>query len=271
MLVFSVRNEVEQKLRSFDQRVRSQVPFATAKALTRTAYAVRDAERAEVAAVFDRPTPWTLNSMVVKAATKVSQQAAVTFKDPRAKGTPYERALAHQITGGTREWKRFELALRRIGALPDGMAAVPGQTATMDSYGNMSRGQIVQILAYLQAFGEQGYRANMSGKGRARLERRGRSAAGFATIGGVAYFVSRGPGNWFGRGAWKEGRAQHLPPGVWAKSGTHGARVRPVLMFVRRPSYSPRWRFDEIAARVAAERFTIEFNAALSSAVASAR
>lgn len=266
MLTFSVKSDIEAGVRNLNARVLRQIPFATAKALTKTAQAVREAERGEMASVFDRPTPWTLNSLFVKPANKVTLSAEVAFKGPAAKGTPYDRALAHHIRGGTREWKRMELALKRLGVLPPTWAAVPGDAARLDAYGNMSRGQIVQILSYLQAFGEQGYKANMGAKGRARLAKR----TG-ARIGGVEYFVSRGPGQWFGGRSWKNGRSQHLPAGVWAKTGTHGVKASPVLMFVSLPSYRVRWRFYEVGQRVASATFPVEFQKSIAEAMASAR
>ena len=50
------------------------------------------------------------------------------------------------------------------------MGIVPGDAATLDQNGNMSAGQIVQIMSWFKAFGEQGYQANMRDGGR-RLAR----------------------------------------------------------------------------------------------------
>lgn len=271
MLSFVVKDDIERVVRQVASRVERQVPFATAKALTRTAQSVRDEERAHMASVFDRPTPWTLNSLFVRSATKANLQAEVSFKEPGSKGTDPSRVLRHHIRGGSREWKRFELALKRIGVLLPTWAAVPGEGAKMDAFGNMSRGQIVQLLSYLQAFGEQGYRANITERGRSRLARRGRTEGGYSRIGGVEYFVSRGPGQWFGAGSWKHGRVQHLAPGVWARSGMWGGNIKPVLMFVPMPSYTARFKFYEVAQRTVSERFPVEFEQALRSAMETAR
>ena len=40
---------------------------------------------------------------------------------------------------------------------------------------------------------------------------------------------------------------QYTAPGIWAASGTHDVEVKPVLMFVRTPSYKPRISMDAIA------------------------
>ena len=49
-------------------------------------------------------------------------------------------------------------------------------------------------------------------------------------------------------------RTAHLSPGIWAASGTGGADVRPVLMFVRPGrGYQPRFDMDKVAKRADAE------------------
>ena len=58
------------------------------------------------------------------------------------------------------------------------------------------------------------------------------------TIRGRVYFVSKGITG-----------GSSLPPGIWAKSGTHGAEVKPVLMFVRRATYVQRIDLDRVVER----------------------
>ena len=161
----------------------------------------------------------------------------------------------------------------RIGVLPAGMAAVVPRDASwaarIDRYGNLSQGQIVQLLAYFQAFGEQGYKANMNDAGRGKLAKMkgGAGGKGFRRIGGVVYFVSRGKGNWFGNCSWRNGRMQHLPPGIWAKRGIHGVDVAPVLMFVRRGNYRKRIDLQAIGNEVVAKEFNKDFNEALTNEI----
>lgn len=228
--------------------VQDQIPFATALALTRIAQDVKQAEIDTLPRVFDRPTPYTMNSVFMRPATKRELEAEVWLKDRRAtfKGTPATEYLAPNVYGGDRSRKRMELALQRVGLLPAGMIAVPGAGANLDGYGNMARGEIVRILAWVGAFGEQGYSANMTAKSRARLakgsEKRG--------VRGVEYFASRGPGNWFGARSWRQGRMQHLAPGIYKRTKFgFGQSIEPVLMFVRAPAYSKRFPFFEIAQR----------------------
>ena len=250
------------------KRLQTAIDKAASVAVNESAKKIRHATIQEFDKKFDKSTPFTKRSMRVKEwATPAKLSATVELRDDNP---AWRRSLAHQFTGGSRQWKKSEAALMRVGILPAGMAAIPAKSSwaiRLDPYGNMSPGQIVQILAYFQAFGEQGYKANMDARGRAKLAKMRGGAAGSGrgarSIGGVVYFVSRGKGNWFGGGSWAGGRMQHLPPGIWAKRGTHGADIAPVLMFVRRPTYRQRIDLLAIGTEVVGEEIQKDFSAAL--------
>lgn len=273
MIQVSVKDNLDKVSRQLDDLARRQLPFATARALTRTALEVRDAEKREMGRVFDRPTRWTMNSLYVKPATKQSLSARVWLKDSAHKGTPADKYLAPEITGGSRAVKRFERAFQAAGIMPKGTVAVPGPGARLDASGNVARGQIVQLLAYFKAFSEQGYKANMDDAGRAKLAKRSGagSRSGYATIGGVEYFVSRGRGHWQGRGSWRHGRSQHLPAGIWARRGIHGSDIVPVMLFVRSATYRKRFPFFEVAHQTINRRFNALFGQSIAQAIAQAR
>lgn len=248
MLRINVSNnfaKVAAKLRTDSEK---QVKHAAAVALTRTAQAVQSDIKDEMRKVFDRPTAWTMNSLYVRPATKHKLEARVWLKDDAFKGTPASRYLSPQIYGGERKLKRFEKSLQNAGLLPPGMYAVPGQAAQLDAHGNMSKAQIVQIMAYLRAFGQQGYKANMTDAGRARMQAKR----------GVGYFVGR-PG---GKG----------PLGVWARfQFASGSAVKPVAIFVKAPKYKGRLRFFDVANRAIDARLEEEFHRALRQALSSMR
>lgn len=240
------------------REAREQVPIATAMALTWTGRDVRDAERRSMATTFDRPVPYTLNSLFLKPATKRDLTARVWVKDDRAgSGTPATKYLVPEIEGGRRSMKGFEAMLQRIGALPAGWRAVPGEGADIDQHGNMRRGQITQILSYLRAFSEQGYSANITDKKKARM------AAGTKSKRGVAYFVSRGK---------LRDSTRHLAAGIWRRTsfGGLGSALTPVLVFVPRVQYAKRWDFYGIADREIAAKFGGNFDQAYRQAVATA-
>jgi hypothetical protein len=241
---------LEEALRNLDQAAREQIPFATARALTRTAQRAQAATYAEMRRVFDRPTPFTLSALRVSPAAKARLEAAVQVKDEATKATTAIKAIGHQMTGGPRWWKRSEGALRRLGLLAEGENAVPAAGAKLDAFGNMSRGQIVQILSWFQAFGEQGYRANTS------AESRTKKARGTARTRGVGYYYRRdAPGR-----------------GVYMRVQTgFGSAIKPVLLFVRRANYTKRLDMPAVVARTVDEQFAREFAQAFREAMQSAR
>lgn len=199
------------------------------------AFDVRGDYQQEMLANFDKVTPYILKSIWVERATSGRPQATVYPRYNGGKGVDPGKVLAAEVRGGARRSKRFEIALQRAGILPVGMAAVPASgldASKMDAYGNVKGSYIVQLLSYLKAFGEQGYSANMTDKRKATLARKGKSQRGYATINGVQYFVSHGRGE-------RNGKSQHLAPGIWGRSGIHGSKVVPIFMFTNRmPWYS---------------------------------
>ncbi len=247
MLTISVKANVDEvrKRLVLDEK---QLVVAQRKALAGIAGATKAEITAEMGRVFDRPTPYTLRSLYMRVE-KERLESEVWFKDQvdAGKGTAATQYLTPQVYGGGRGLKRFELALQRIHVLPAGMYAVPAPGAKFDAYGNINRGQIVQILSYLSAFGEQGYRANMTAARRAKLKR------GTAKTRGFEYIVIR-PGT------------RNLRPGIWERTQTaFGAGMRPVLWFVRAPSYHKRLKFFEIAEQVHGRDFEQLFDRALRS------
>lgn len=233
MFTLSLKSNINDALRNFrDKRI--NIPLATAKALTFTAQDVQAAEKTEMVKVFDRPTPFTLNSLYLQGATPGRLTARVWFKDLRFKA----HYLVPQVEGGDRPLKRFEKFLQAKGLLPVGMYAVPGERADLDAYGNMSRGQLVKILSALQALPETGYLANRS----QRSAKRRRKHL-------TDYYVGRpNPSS---------------PLGVWERIGKTG--LRPVLIFVKAPRYKKRFNFYGVAVDVSNARFPVHLDRALHS------
>lgn len=219
-----------------------QLDEAAAKAINDIAFQVRRAMQDEMRAVFDRPTPYILSSVFVRQATPENLVATIVPTYGGSKGVDPQRILEAQADGGTRRDKRSESALRRIGLLPSGyQTAIPSDPlpGSDDGRGNLKGSFVTRLLSYLGALGEQGYRANMTSRRRAKIEQRQVSAQGYRQIGGVAFFVAV-PGRDVTR---------HLAPGIWAKSGTHGVVLRPVLLFVRTGTYQRRLDMKRVAER----------------------
>jgi len=239
---------------------------AIAGAVNRTAAGVRvDLNRTMQATFRGGATPYTQRSFAIKQATPDNLRAEVSLRtDSPGKGRAWDKSLSHIFTGGTRAWKRGEGAFRRIGALPDGMMMVPGGACPLDSYGNPKPSFIAQLISYFGAFGEQGYRANMKDKRRAKLANKGKTASGYKTINGVEYFISYGKRGKPGGDRYMHGRFdQHLAPGIWARSGIHGAVVKPIFAFVRVGYWSQMINLQDVANRTISRVWSANINTAM--------
>lgn len=240
MLKVDVRHNIDQVLGrfiGFDKQKR----VAMAKALTFAAQDTQKEMRNRLPRVFDRPTPFTLNSLRIESANVNKLSAAVFFKDISGREQHY---LVPQVEGGFRPQKGLERRLRRIGpaGLLPGEYLVPAAGAELDSYGNVKRQQIVRILSQLKAFTEAGFSANATGS---RRSRRSRAR--------LQYFWSPGPGEF-------NGRRYHLPRGVWQRISTgFGYAVRPVFIAVDRTAYRLRFHFYRDGTAFAAKRFEHHF------------
>lgn len=217
---------------------------------------VPDVKR-HLAQQFDRPTPWVADSPRVYMATAQKLEMSVgpsywsRFGTKGGKaGVDPQQVLQAQQLGGQRRDKRSEIALRRAGILPAGMQlAIPATPfpGSDDGYGNINGSFMVQLISYFQAFGEQGYKANMSDRSRAAMRRYGTTKAPRRVEHGPRlgrrYIVSYGKARGGARTTLKgelDRRASNLPPGIWAVLGTTGAIIKPVVMFVRKGAYRPR-------------------------------
>lgn len=240
--------DIKEVTRGLDEFSRQCVPSAMALALTRTGQQVKEALVDEIRHSFDRPTPWTLNSLFMKEAKKNRLQSRVWVKDDAYKGIAPVKYLTPEIFGGKRSVKRFERALANKGLAEKGAKFVPGSGAKLDQYGNIGRGQIVQALAAVGAFGEEGYKANMTDKGRARLAK-GNAKKG---VRGVTYFAGAPGGG-------------KLPFGIWQRTsfGKLGSAIRPIMLKIDEPNYHEEFDFFGVSRRVVNARLADEFAQAL--------
>jgi hypothetical protein len=242
----------------------NRINAAVATGLTRTAVQVREAERDAMMQVFDRPTPYTLNSLwlqpasgsqsstgtalipgSVKGSTRLARskflEAQVYLKDDSAgSGTPATVYLRPQIEGGARGMKGLEKALSAVGYLPSGWRVIPGKGARLDAYGNVSRGQIIQVLSQLRVSMVAGFKRDMSfdPKKARRAQRR---------AGGRFFVMPAGS------------RAQ---PGVYQRKFDERDIV-PIFVFVRKATYRQRFDFFGIGERVALANLKQNVGAAL--------
>lgn len=119
-----------------NEMVRRQIPFAASLAINRCAELSKPALQSHMSIVFDRPKPFTLNSIFIKRATKTRLVATVFHSDRVA---PY---LAPEIKGGLRGAKPFEVNLKGMSGV-----LVPTRNIKRDSYGGVSKGLLTRILS----------------------------------------------------------------------------------------------------------------------------
>ncbi len=132
MIVFSVTSNIKEVTDKLFGYLRRQIPYATARALTKTAQDVQADVTKELPKVFDRPNPFTMRAIAYDPANKSSLTSRVYIR-------PIQAAyLGLEITGGTRRPKKKALVL-------------PTDYPT-DQYGNIPRGTIKKLLARKDVF-----------------------------------------------------------------------------------------------------------------------
>lgn len=227
---------------------RKQIPFAASLALNKTADQVRGA-LTDAMSVFDRPKAVTRKGVYVRRSHKTALTAEVGLKSRASGAPPVDEYLAANIVGTLprRKDKRSEILLRNAGVLPPGMQARPGPGARLDQYGNMSRGQIVQIVSFFRAFGS----VNASG-------RRPKSGATTRSVVLNAPKVRKKSSAIFFA----------TKTGIWQR---RGKRIAQVLTFINPQTYKKRYDFRRTAEHVVRKRFRANYEAALGRALATAR
>lgn len=264
----SIKTNFPQVLAAMKE-AQKQVPFAVARALTKTAQDVKEAERKGMA-VFDRPTPFTLNSLFIRAATKQTLEAEVWLKgDGSRDGGATRHYLGPQVNGGARPLKLFERRLVKTGYMNANERAVPAAGVQLDSYGNVSKGQLIKILSQLKTATTLGDFSNASGSRRSR-SKRVKEAYFFA--GGRSSMVIVG-GDRMAMQTASAGRTSHLAKGIWVRRsfGSFGTAIKPVLLFVQGATYKRRFNFFDIANKTVNAKFAGHFEQSFKQALATAR
>lgn len=222
------------------------------RALNGLAYDIRDEEVREMKRVFRNPTPYTLNSIKVKRTKDTGRlEARVWFRNT---DSDYHYILP-QVYGGDRRQKKFEYRLYKIGLLKKHEVLVPATKAgaiRLDRYGNVSRGQYVQILSQLQAFGDAGFSANQTQKDKLARQKGRRKI-----IKTEQYFFARNTEEMeTGDGLPKGAKKQHLKSGIWARYRTAwGTSIKPVFFVADQANYEKRFDFWKVGKKTAEFRW----------------
>lgn len=124
-LDIDIRTNLREVGRAIDLLSARQIPFAISQAINRVAARVQVAEKENIKKVFDRPTPFTVNSVGVSKANKVLPVADVFIKPIAARYLePYE-------TGGKK-------------AL-NSKALLNPKNVPLNKYGNLSRNALSSL------------------------------------------------------------------------------------------------------------------------------
>lgn len=221
---------------------------AMSGAMTRTAATARRDVMAELPKVFHEPTRFTVNSIRYKPSMREQHEARVLVSDDAAKGMSPRKYLGPEIAGGPRSRKRSERALTSRGLIDAGQFIVPGKAAPLDRHGNIPAGVMTQVLSKLKAFGEQGYRANISDARQRRLEKAKRAVRSTRTDIFVGHAKRGGE-----------------PIAVYQLAGR--GHVRPLLGLVgKAPNYKVRFDFFGMVEKSAALNWTKEVGKAVEAA-----
>lgn len=214
----------------------TQLPFASAMALNDTAYDALKHIQDRMEVVFDRPTRWTKNAMMVWRASKTNLESQV--KERPSVGPRHY--LKVEEYGGSRPQTGVEKLLAANVAWSGYLAAaIPAAGAKLDSYGNWSPGERNQVLSALGA--QRDKRTNQTEASKKRAKGR------------ASYFVP------------KSGKS-----GVYRR--TSGGEVSKVLTFTSSaPHYTKRLGFYDGVEEVWSRVLPDHLDRRLAEAVAKAR
>ena len=225
-----------------------QAAYAASRALTTTAYAINDRLKKDMASTFKGgATAYTLRAFSVTKADKATLTATVALRtDTQGAALAYNKALGHLFTGGPRKYKKLEGWLRGRRLLPAGLTIAPGAGMPVDSYGNMRRAALTEMLGVIgaQLTNLQVYRRTGAGKAQKA----------------VGYFVIL-PGSKGGH-----------HPGIYKRmqTGTSSA-ITPMVLYVNPANYRKFIDLDKLGREVVAQKFQPAFDAELARALANAK
>lgn len=221
----SIKLDGSEKLKkALAELADGEIKAAALAAVKDAAWHTKKVLQSEMRKVFDRATPFVLKSVQVEIDEDAPSARILPTYFGNNPVDP-QHILQAQEFGGQRRHKRIERLLQQTGHLPAGWYIVPGQGANLDQWGNISRGQLVQILSQLRAQTVAGSSRNMAhGKRGIKAQRKA----------GGRFFV--------------------MPPGRRAQPGVYqrefiGNNITPVLIFVRSATYQPRLGLERIAAQ----------------------
>jgi hypothetical protein len=216
-----------QHVPSSMRRLRAELPGVAARVLTEFARVGVAATQRAMPQAFDRPTPFTVDTVRFKAAERKDQSPTSAVYIPKSnedRGLPTSEYMRPGVLGaGRRNQKRSEAMLTRRGILPSGWALLPGSFTSKrkDAYGNVPGSYYKEIIQALQLRnpGEKYF------KGISKASKRRAAIMGV----GREFFAVSSSG-------------QGIAPGIYKRD--YKKNGAPLQYFVFRPAPSYRKRLD---------------------------
>lgn len=240
-------DEVRAALTEFSDR---RFAAAVATSFTRSAKETSRSWQEHINRNLDRPIARTRAATTFLSASAASLTATVKVKDALP-GTPPSEYLSPQERAGSRTMKKFEAALQASGAMPRGYVTVPGRAAVLDAYGNVSRAQIVAVIAALGKDWSPGYQRVIGSTTERRLARQQKLGRKYIAIQPEEVAQRRVSGGIYERMA----------------DGT----LRAVFVYRRAVSYRKRLDLEALAAKEAPDIIAEEFQRAVAESFARLR
>ena len=244
MITLNIKQDLERAQTGLTNFQKAQVPYAAALALNAVAEIAKQTIKTNMSIFFDRPTPYTLNSIMVIPATKTNLTAIVGSKDSASR-TPASAYLKWEITGGNRAMKSTE---RSVGSI-----FVPAKASKLDQYGNLPS----SIVALIRSAIASGSNSVVSGSKRYVVIHAGNPRG--LTPG--VYVTS----------------AANLSTKISGRRGSKTATTRgtgplkPVVFFEPKATYTPRYDLEGIVSRVVSSQFARQFESMLAYALSTAK
>lgn len=142
---------IQSAINSIENDVK-QTRFAASRAMNRIARPIISDQQKEMRSVFDRPTPFILNSLrVSKSPKRGDLELKIAVKDIFNRGAfdPLNDTISPHVDAKRRLQKRHEIALRKAGIIASNEFVVPSRTAPLNRFGNIAKstmGKIVEDL-----------------------------------------------------------------------------------------------------------------------------
>jgi hypothetical protein len=243
----------ESLVESLTDLEKNQLPFIISRTLTQSAIKTRNAIRDDMRSIFDAPTRFTLNSMLISAARKDKLEAKVYYDEFAPKGKSAAEYLKPNAYGGQRNAKRFEKRLRDRGILKSDEFVVPSNSAPKNQYGNVSAGTTMKILSAFQSTFDTQQRSSTFGKTNERGKRK---------HSGTEYFVGS-----ILRGQNRLNLQTQKGRAIYKRTRNS---IEPIFFITdKAPTYNAIFDFDKLAEQHFNECINAEFEAAFAYAMSS--